>query len=128
MGKETLEEFLSVTKALSDAQRVRVLLSLREGELCVCQITELLKLAPSTVSKHMSVLKQAGLVESRKDSRWVYYRLSDESSGSVAAQSLQFVRSILEEDSSVVSDRQELIKILKKSDVCPQDGLGGCCD
>ncbi len=128
MGKETLEEFLSVTKALSDAQRVRVLLSLREGELCVCQITALLKLAPSTVSKHMSVLKQAGLVESRKDSRWVYYRLSDESSGSVAAQSLQFVRSILEEDSSVVSDRQELIKILKKSDVCPQDGLGGCCD
>lgn len=128
MGKETLEEFLSVTKALSDAQRVRVLLSLREGELCVCQITELLKLAPSTVSKHMSVLKQAGLVESRKDSRWVYYRLSDESSGSVAAQSLQFVQSILEEDSSVVSDRQELIKILKKSDVCPQDGLGGCCD
>jgi DNA-binding transcriptional ArsR family regulator len=45
------------------------------GELCVCQIIELLGLVPSTVSKHMSILKQAGLVENRKEARWMYYRL-----------------------------------------------------
>lgn len=45
-------------------------------ELCVCQITEMLELSPATVSRHMSILHNARLVTSRKDSRWVYYRLS----------------------------------------------------
>jgi DNA-binding transcriptional ArsR family regulator len=54
---------------------VRALLALRHGELCVCQITALLALAPSTVSKHMSVLRQAGLVLGRKHERWMHYRL-----------------------------------------------------
>jgi DNA-binding transcriptional ArsR family regulator len=48
---------------------------LTSGELCVCQVTEVLQLAPSTVSKHMSILRQAGLVEARKEGRWIYYRL-----------------------------------------------------
>jgi ArsR family transcriptional regulator len=53
---------------------VRALAALRGHELCVCQIVELLQLAPSTVSKHMSILRRSGLVESRKNGRWVYYR------------------------------------------------------
>lgn len=73
----TIEEFTCITKAFSDQHRVRAFMSLLHGELCVCQIIELLSLAPSTVSKHMSILKAAGLVESRKDSRWVYYRLTE---------------------------------------------------
>ena len=67
---------MNCTKALADENRVRALLALRKGELCVCQITELFGLAPSTVSKHLSILYQAGLVESRKDGRWIYYRPS----------------------------------------------------
>ena len=70
-----MREFMNITKALADENRVRMLLALREGELCVCQITELFGLAPSTMSKHLSILHQAGLVESRKDGRWIYYRL-----------------------------------------------------
>ena len=66
---------MAVTKALADEQRVRMLLALRRQELCVCQIVELVGLATSTVSKHMSILKQARLVESRKEGRWMYYRL-----------------------------------------------------
>jgi DNA-binding transcriptional ArsR family regulator len=50
---------------------------LRSGELCVCQITEVLKLAPSTVSAHLKELKQAELVTERKDGRWVYFTLND---------------------------------------------------
>ncbi len=72
-----MNDFVAITKALSDPHRVRAFLALRRGELCVCQIIELLELAPSTISKHMSILKQAGLVDSRKDSRWVYYRLTE---------------------------------------------------
>lgn len=73
-----MERILSSIKALSDGNRLRVVMTLKDcGELCVCQITELLKLATPTVSRHMSVLQGAGLVKSRKDSRWVYYRLSE---------------------------------------------------
>ena len=74
----TIDDFVAVTKAFSDPHRVRAIMALREGELCVCQLIELFGLAPSTVSKHMSILKQAGLVDSRKDSRWVYYHLVED--------------------------------------------------
>ena len=57
-----MREFMAITKALSDPNRVRILLALRRGELCVCQITELFGFAPSTVSKHLSILHHAGLI------------------------------------------------------------------
>ena len=73
-----MQDTLKITKALSDASRLRVIVSLAGvDELCVCQVTEMLGLAPATVSRHLSVLQNANLVLSRKDSRWVYYRLSD---------------------------------------------------
>ena len=49
---------------------------LRTGELCACQITAVLDLAPSTVSAHLSDLRRAGLIAERKDGRWIYYRLA----------------------------------------------------
>ena len=57
-----MESILAITRALSDENRVRALMALGDQEVCVCQLIELLQLAPSTVSKHMSVLKQARLV------------------------------------------------------------------
>jgi DNA-binding transcriptional ArsR family regulator len=72
-----MRQLLMITKAMSDASRLRILCALlREPELCVCQIHELLRLAPSTASKHLSLLTAAGLIESRKEGRWVYYRLA----------------------------------------------------
>jgi DNA-binding transcriptional ArsR family regulator len=70
-----MRELLAITNALADQSRVSTLLALRHGRLCVCRIVELLQLAPSTVSKHLSILWQAGLVESRKTGRWVYYTI-----------------------------------------------------
>lgn len=73
-----MEQTLSMTKALADGNRLRVVMALTTcEELCVCQITEMLGLATATVSRHMSVLQNAGLVKSRKDARWVHYRLSE---------------------------------------------------
>ena len=71
-----MKEFMGVAKALADDNRTRALMCLRDGELCVCQIIELLQLAPSTVSKHLDILHRAGLIESRKEGRWIYYRLA----------------------------------------------------
>ena len=69
--------FMNITRALSDENRVRILMALRHNEFCVCQITAFLDLSPSTTSKHLSVLKSARLIEARKVGKWVYYRLSD---------------------------------------------------
>jgi len=71
-----MRDFMSITKALSDENRVRALFALRQRELCVCQIIEFLNLVPSTVSKHMAILKQAHLVEGQKNGRWIYKPLS----------------------------------------------------
>jgi ArsR family transcriptional regulator len=72
----SLRPLLLITSALADANRVRLLMALRNGELCVCQLLGLLKLAPSTVSKHMSLLHHAGLVTAEKRGKWVYYSLA----------------------------------------------------
>lgn len=61
-------------KALAHPVRLRVLVMLGSGELCVCQLTAVLELAASTVSAHLGVLRRAGLVSERKDGRWVSYR------------------------------------------------------
>lgn len=72
----SMEPLLSITKAVSDGTRVRALLALRGGELCVCQIIEVLGLVPSTVSKQMSILRQAKLVKGEKRGKWMYYALN----------------------------------------------------
>lgn len=110
---EQLEEVLSITKALADENRVRALMALRGRELCVCQIIELLQLAGSTVSKHMSILKQAGLVEARKEGRWIYYRMADESSSSAVSAAIAFVRNHLRLDDQIRADRRKLRAILR---------------
>ena len=102
---------MSITKALADENRVRALLALRGGELCVCQITELFGLAPSTVSKHLSVLHQAGLVESRKDGRWIYYKLPANGAGAAVRGALRWVEQSAGEDARVAEDGKKLKKI-----------------
>ncbi len=99
-----IEEFVSITKALSDPHRVRAFMALRRGELCVCQIIELLSLAPSTVSKHMAILKSAGLVDSRKDSRWVYYRVAESADGEQIRELIAHTVALLESDKSIEKD------------------------
>ena len=101
-----MRDFMAVTKALSDENRTRLLMFLDGGELCVCQLIELLGLAPSTVSKHMAVLYQAGLVESRKEGRWVYYSLAKKSDSPPVREAIRFVQRSLKDNPQVVEDRQ----------------------
>lgn len=104
---------MAITKALSDPNRVRIILSLRRGELCVCQITELLDLATSTISKHLSILNQAGLILSRKTERWVYYRLPDKSAPVAVCEALDWVLKSLGRTNEAAGDAARLKKILK---------------
>jgi len=104
---------MTITKALSDPNRVRILLALRRGELCVCQITELFGFAPSTVSKHLSILHQAGLVLSRKSERWVYYRLPEETAPVTVREALDWIHKSLARTDEAAADAKKLKKILK---------------
>ncbi len=99
-----MQQFLTIAKALSDESRVRALLSLRGGELCLCQIIEVLGLSPSTVSKHMDVLFQAGLVARRKEGRWHYFCLADGDSPPVVRRAIEWVLGSLRREPIVVGD------------------------
>ncbi len=108
-----MRDFMDVIKALADENRVRALMALRGRELCVCQIIELLGLAPSTVSKHMSILKQARLVESRKQGRWAYYRLAAEDATPDAREALVWLQERLSTNPVVRTDRKKLQAIVR---------------
>jgi ArsR family transcriptional regulator, arsenate/arsenite/antimonite-responsive transcriptional repressor len=68
---------VATARALGHPARLRTIAMVRSGELCVCQITEVLKLASSTVSLHLKELKRSGLITEHKDGRWVYIALSE---------------------------------------------------
>jgi len=72
-----LESTVVRARALAHPARLRILAMLRTGELCVCQVTEVLGLAPSTVSAHLRELRLAGLIRERKEGRWVHVELAD---------------------------------------------------
>jgi ArsR family transcriptional regulator len=111
-----MEGTLNMTKALADGNRLRVIVALMENdELCVCQITEMLRLATATVSRHMSVLQKARLVESRKDGRWVFYRLVDTFPDFLG----RWLRESLAGSPEIAADRLRLTTILS----CDPDDL-----
>ncbi|HTL57765.1 MAG TPA: metalloregulator ArsR/SmtB family transcription factor [Candidatus Limnocylindrales bacterium] len=107
-----MKEFLNMTKALADENRLRMLMALREGEVCVCQIAEWTGLALSTVSKHLSVLYQAGLVNARKDGRWMYYSLPGKGAPTPAREAVAWVRRSLEGHERIAEDAARLKKVL----------------
>jgi ArsR family transcriptional regulator len=94
-----------VLKALAHPVRLRILAMLRGGELCLCQMTAVLGLAASTVSAHLSDLKRAGLVQERKDGRWVRHALAEDEA---AAGHLVPVWKAVAEDPQIDSDARLL--------------------
>ncbi len=112
MNSETMRATLRVTKALADGQRVRILMMLEPGELCVCQIVEVLGLAPSTVSKHLSILAEADLVVLRKTGRWAYYRLPNPAEESISQPVLDWLSDSLQKDRQIQQDREVLASVI----------------
>ena len=109
MKHTPLGDALTVAKALADGQRLRILMLLRGGELCVCQIVAVLRLANSTVSKHLSILAAAGLLQLRKEGRWAYYQLA------AGERSVRWLCEEMDDDGQIRADRDALAKVRKKS-------------
>lgn len=107
-------------KAVGDPTRTRILKLLENGGLCVCQVQAVLGLAPSTVSKHLTTLKVAGLVEDQRNGKWIEYTLARESHNPHAAQVLAMLEGELDRDAAVVADRKRLreIKAIPLAELC----------
>jgi DNA-binding transcriptional ArsR family regulator len=113
MTKSRMKSVLQITKALADRQRTRMLLLFQGRELCVCQVIAVLDLAPSTISKHLSILSAAGLVEHRKEGRWAYYRLAGGSADLMVRSALQWIEKSLQRDETIAKDTKKLEKVLR---------------
>ena len=109
-----MQKHVAINKALGDESRLRTLMALRQGDLCLCQLIDLLGLAPSTVSKHVSVLQQAGLVEQRKEGRWHFYSLAAKEASDEVERALQWVRQSLRDDPVILADAQKLDEVRQK--------------
>lgn len=130
-----LDHFEQVGRAVADPNRVRILTMLRDGELCVCQITAVLALAPATVSKHLSLLRVAGLVRQRKDGRWVYYRLAEHGDNPFAPGMLALVATLgINGDPVLEGDRVRLAAVRRTplEVLCAPEGraviTSACCE
>ncbi len=125
-----MRDLIKIAAALSDEGRLRALAAcMTGGELCVCQITELLGLASSTVSKHLSLLRDAGLLESRKQGRWIYCRLPRNFTSSVAQGALNWLRESLATDIRFRDDAARLKAILKinPEQLCQKQRKNSAC-
>lgn len=115
--EEQMQAFLSVMKALSDPNRIRILKMLQHKKLCVCEIKAALGVAQPTASKHLKVLEKAALVRSEKDGLWVNYYLADGRANPFVATLLGNLRHWLEEEPDIVRIR-ELIPSLNREKLC----------
>jgi DNA-binding transcriptional ArsR family regulator len=100
--RRDLKPVVEAAKGLAHPTRLRLLGMLASGELCVCQMTAILELAPSTVSQHLSVLSRGSLVADRKEGKLVFYRLHD---GAIAEALLPPLLALLAEDGQLRADR-----------------------
>lgn len=113
-----MKEFIRVTKAVSDPTRVKILKMLQKKRLCVCEMQSVLGKAQSTVSKHLKILEDAGLITYEKDGLWVNYELADGTQSPYAASLLGNIRHWLEDDAEIrdilirlpAVDRKDIIR------------------
>lgn len=110
-----MREFIKVMKALSDPSRVKMVKMLQQRVMCVCEIQEALGLAQSTVSKHLKILEEAGLIAFSKEGPWVNYRPADGARNPYAASLMGNLRYWLENDPEVVALVARLPEIRRES-------------
>lgn len=106
-----MRDYLKIFKALSDKNRLRIVKMLEGKPMCVCEITAVLKLAPSTVSKHLSLLHEAELIQDKKDGKWVNYSLPKKSQIPFVSEILKLLSRSLGDDPAVLADMKKAAKV-----------------
>jgi ArsR family transcriptional regulator, arsenate/arsenite/antimonite-responsive transcriptional repressor len=108
---------VTVFKALGDPNRIRIVKMLEVRELCVCEVREVLGLATATVSRHLAILREAGLITDSKNGKWVNYRLEENSSNALVRAQLALVRKSFADDEHVIADRKAL-RTVDRNSIC----------
>lgn len=106
-----MEKMVSAFKALSDINRIRILKMLEVRPLCVCEITNILGLATSTVSKHLSILRDAKFIVDQKESKWVNYRLNSGMDEIYVQQLLRLIGSWLPDNETILDDKKTVASL-----------------
>ncbi len=122
-----MRDITVLMKAMSEGNRLRIINALmNQGDMCACQIIELLDVSGATVSRHMDVLVRAGLVKSRRDGKWVHYSLA---SPGTADPVLEWLRERFEESARAKNDIKVLEKItaLDREALCGKQKIGESC-
>jgi ArsR family transcriptional regulator, arsenate/arsenite/antimonite-responsive transcriptional repressor len=104
-----------IFKALSDPNRIRIVKMLEVKDLCVCEVREVLGLSTSTVSKHLSILRDADLIVDAKDGKWVNYKLNQSANIPLVSAQLALMRNSFKDDEQVRSDRTKLQTVDRES-------------
>lgn len=122
MTDSPLNTAASVYKALAHSARLRIVAAVRDGELCVCQLTALLGLAPSTVSAHLAELKAVGLLAERREGRWVYYAIAPGDAAAIVTRVLPG----LDGDPTVEADAEAVrrLRAIPVAEFCALDAGG----
>ncbi len=119
---------IKILKALSDKNRLRIFLALRiYDELCACEITELLQVSGATVSKHLNILVNANILNSRKDGRWVYYKINNKDKKLEGI--FEWIENQMGNTDEILEDKISLQKIKEcnPEDICRKQRGSKCC-
>ncbi len=108
--RDGLQEMELLFRALADRTRLRLINLMGEGEICVCFLVEALRTSQPKISRHLAFLKRAGIVEARRDGKWMHYRLIDPADER-AVEVMKEVRRWLKEDSEMQRDSARLMKV-----------------
>lgn len=112
-----MKDFIKVMKALSDPNRVKILKLLQQKTMCVCELQGALQISQPSVSKHLKLLEEAGLVDYKKEGLWVNYYLADGKASPYAASLLGNLKHWLEDDPEI-SDLVEIVPFLNREELC----------
>jgi ArsR family transcriptional regulator len=112
-----MKEFVKVMKALADPNRVKIIKLLQQKVMCVCELQGALGIAQPSVSKHLKILEEAGLVDYRKEGLWVNYYLADGKRSPYAASLLGNLRHWLNDDPAV-SELIKTVPFLNREELC----------
>lgn len=112
-----MRDVVKIFKALSDPNRLRIIKMLQIRPLCVCEITDVLQLATSTVSKHLSILRDSELIMDEKEGKWVNYRLNLQAADEYVGKLLPLLEKWLPDDNTVRQDAEK-VKSVDRNIIC----------
>ena len=99
---------IEILKAIGEPNRVRILMMLLQKPLCVCEITSILKLNTSTVSNHLSFLRNQGYILDEKDGKWINYRINDRSENQIVREVLALLPAWFADEPIIIDDKNKI--------------------